>query len=68
MKKPIFFIKASAVRARVKEKGKRTSQEFLLALDDRVRSLIDSACWVHNGGRKTLDAAPVGFVSGKGIS
>jgi len=59
------FLQVSKVRARVNENGKRVSTEFLLALDDLVRRKVDAACSVHNGGRKTLDASVLGFVSGR---
>jgi hypothetical protein len=61
----LHYLQVSKVRARVNENGKRVSEEFLLALDDMVRSRIDAACRVHNGGRKTLDAPVLGFVTGR---
>jgi hypothetical protein len=57
------YIRIAAVKARAKEHGKRCSAEYLLALDDLVRSKIEAACRVHNGGRKTLDATVAGHVS-----
>lgn len=63
MKLPIFYLKTSAVRRLVREQGKRCSQEFLVALDDLVRRKITAAASIHNGGRKTLDATLVGYVS-----
>lgn len=60
----IQFLNQAAVRKLVKENGKRSSQEFLLALDDLVRSRTNAACRVHNGGRVTLDASVLGHVSG----
>jgi len=60
----IKFLNQSAVRSLVKENGKRSSQEFLLALDDLVRRRVNAACNIHNGGRVTLDATVLGHVSG----
>lgn len=60
----ILFLNQSAVRQLVKQNGKRSSSEFLLALDDLVRSRVNAACKTHNGGRVTLDATVLGHVSG----
>lgn len=60
----IQYLNQSAVRKLVKENGKRSSAEFLMALDDLVRSRVNAACKVHNGGRATLDASVLGHVSG----
>jgi hypothetical protein len=60
----IQYLNQSAVRKLVKENGKRCSGEFLLALDDLVRSRVVAATKVHNGGRVTLDASVLGHVSG----
>lgn len=60
----IQYLNQAAVRKLIKENGKRSSQEYLLALDDLVRSRTNAACRVHNGGKKTLDASVLGHVSG----
>lgn len=51
------FLKVSAVKKRAKARSKRVSPDFLTNLDARVGELIDAACAVHNGGRKTLDVS-----------
>lgn len=60
----IQYLNQSAVRQLVKQNGKRSSSEFLMALDDLVRSRVNAACKVHDGGRKTLSASVLGHVSG----
>lgn len=52
----LTFLKASAVKSAAKSHGKRVNDDFILNLDAKVGELIVSACGVHNGGRKTLDA------------
>lgn len=49
------YVVESKVRQLVKEYGKRTSAEFMNALDLKVEKLIRTACGVHNGGKVTLD-------------
>lgn len=61
----LTYVRASAVRSIARDAGKRVSPEFLLALDDHVRSRLNAACRVHNGGKKTLDATVLGFVTGR---
>lgn len=52
------LIKSSAIKKLVKEtSGKRTSKEFLMALDQHVERAVLRAAEEHNGGRKTLDAS-----------
>lgn len=58
------YIKPSTVRKAVKAAGKRTSKEFLDALDRYVERAIQRAAAEHNGGKKTLDAAVAGYVLG----
>jgi hypothetical protein len=50
------YIKASAVRKAVKLRYRRTSKEFLMALDEQIKRTIEKACSDHNGGRVTLDS------------
>lgn len=57
------YLHRTAVKELVKKLGKRCGDDFLAALDDLVRSRIVAASKVHNGGRKTLDAACLGVVS-----
>lgn len=56
------YIKAHKVKALIKSNGRRTSPEFLLLLDQKVEALVNKACQVHNGGKKTLDATVAGHV------
>jgi hypothetical protein len=58
------YIKPSAVRAAVKAGGKRTSAEFIAALDYYVARAIARAIAEHNGGKVTIDAAVAGHVLG----
>lgn len=51
------FINVSAVKKLVKANGKRSGDDFITALDARVRAQIEKACSVHNGGAKTLTEA-----------
>ena len=58
------YIKPSAIRKTVKAGGKRTSTEFLDALDRYVERAIQRAIAEHNGGKKTIDASVAGHVLG----
>lgn len=58
------YIKPSAIRKAVKVGGKRTSTEFLEALDRYVERAIQRAIAEHNGGKKTIDASVAGYVLG----
>ena len=58
------YIKPSVVRKFVKANGKRTSKEFLEALDRYLEKKLLTATSEHNGGRKTLDAALAGYIFG----
>lgn len=51
------YIKTAAVRKAVKAAGKRTSTEYLDALDRYVERAIQRAIAEHNGGKKTVDAS-----------
>jgi hypothetical protein len=51
------YIVVSAVRKRLNADGRRAGSEFLEALDRHVARLLDDACAVHNGGKKTLDSS-----------
>lgn len=48
------FIRTSAVRTLIKKRGRRAGLEFLKVLDRHVERKVESACAVHNGGKKTL--------------
>jgi hypothetical protein len=58
------YIKASAIKKLVKSHGKRTANEFLLALDRFVQNKVEASCKEHNGGKKTLDAALAFYMMG----
>lgn len=58
------LIKSSAVKKLIKEHGKRTSKEFLAALDSYVRNAVIRAASEHNGGKKTVDASVAGYTLG----
>ena len=58
------YIKPAAIRKAVKAAGKRTSTEFLDALDRYVERAIQRAIAEHNGGKKTIDASVAGHVLG----
>lgn len=58
------YIKPSAVRKAVKEAGKRTSKEYLEALDRYVERAVLRALAEHNGGKLTIDASVAGHTLG----
>lgn len=59
------YLQKTAVKELVNKLGKRCGDDFLLALDDLVRSRVVSASKVHNGGRKTMDAVCLGGVASR---
>ena len=60
-----FLIKPAAVKKLIKGyNGKRTSKEFLLALDLYVERAVLKAAAEHNGGKKTVDADVAAYVLG----
>ena len=58
------YIKTAAIRKAVKAAGKRTSTEYLDALDRYVERAVQRAIAEHNGGKKTIDASVAGHVLG----
>ena len=58
------YIKTAAVRKAVKAAGKRTSTEYLDALDRYVERAIQRAIAEHNGGKKTITADVAGHTLG----
>jgi len=58
------YVVTSRVRALAKENGKRLGAGFLNALDSHIQDIVDKACTVHNGGKKTLDATVAAYVIG----
>ena len=63
MSKP-NYIKPASVRKFIKSHGKRTSKEFLEALDRYLEKKLLVALAEHNGGKKTLDASLAAYVFG----
>lgn len=58
----ILFLNQSAIRKFCRERGRRTGSDFLTMLDWFISKKLGSACQVHNGGKKTLDAHVAGFI------
>jgi len=58
------YIKPSSVKKYIKSHGKRTSKEFLEALDRYLEAKLLTAVREHNGGKKTLDSALAGYIFG----
>ena len=59
------YIKPAAVKKLIKEVAdKRTSKEFLMALDSYVERAIRRAAAEHNGGKRTVDASVAGHTLG----
>jgi hypothetical protein len=57
------FIKASAVRAHIRDvSGKRVSTNFLYILDGYVGRKIVEAAQTHNGGAKTVNEEVAGYL------
>lgn len=51
------YVVVSAVKARLKEHGKRCGKDFLLALDCFIDEKLEAAGRCHDGGRRTVDAS-----------
>jgi hypothetical protein len=60
----MIYIKPSTVRKFIKSHGKRTSKEFLEALDRYIEKKLLTGVAEHNGGKKTLDAAVAAYIFG----
>jgi hypothetical protein len=60
----LHYIKPAAVKKLVKAHGKRSSAEFLAALDRYLERKVMVALSEHNGGKKTLDAALAEYILG----
>jgi len=60
------YLKPAAVRKFIKSHGKRTSHEYLAALDRYVEYKLLQSVEVHNGGKKTLDAGVAAYSLGLG--
>ena len=56
------YLRVSSVKKRIQSKGRRPSAQFIHLLDKKVERLVDAACKVHNGGKKTLDATVAGHI------
>jgi ribosomal protein S17E len=60
------YINIKACKELIKSLDRRAGKEFLDVLNKDVERNIHNACEVHNGGKKTLDAAVAGYVGIKG--
>ena len=58
------YIKPAAVKKLIKSHGKRTSKDFIEALDRYVERAVLRAVAEHNGGKKTIDADVAAYVLG----
>lgn len=58
------YIKPAAVKKLIKSHGKRTSKDFIEALDRYVERAVLRATAEHNGGKKTIDADVAAYVLG----
>ena len=56
------YIRASAVRKLIKNKGKRCGVGFLGALDKFVQEKVERCCSLFNGHHKTLDGTLVNLI------
>jgi len=56
LKKDPVYIKMSEIKKLVKSKGKRTSKDFLLYINNKVSRMVVNYCHVLTGN-KTLKAA-----------
>lgn len=56
------YLNVSNIRKRATQNKRRISKSYIASLDSQVEELIDRACAVHNGGKKTLDACIAGLV------
>jgi len=65
MKSKLQYIKGSAVKALIRNTtGKRTSKEFLEALDRYVAMKVAKCAQEHNGGKKTVDGSVAAYTLG----
>lgn len=58
----VQFIKPSAVRKFLKERGRRCGKDFLHHLDRYLYEKLEEAARQHNGGRKTVDSGVANFI------
>jgi len=57
-----MLLKASEIKNIIKEAGKRSGKDFMVAFNEKVEKDLQKAIAEHNGGKKTLDAAVVKFL------
>jgi hypothetical protein len=57
-----MFIKNSAIKKYLKERGRRVGKDFIHALDVFIQDKLDQAVKVHNGGKVTVDASIAGYI------
>ena len=60
----LVYLKPAAVKKLIKSHGKRTSKDFIEALDRYVERAVLRAVAEHNGGKKTIDADVAAYVLG----
>ena len=61
----LTYLKPAAVKRLIKTTAnKRTSKDYLEALDRYVERAIQRAANEHNGGKKTVDASVAGHTLG----
>lgn len=60
----LVYLKPAAVKKLIKSHGKRTSKEFLEALDRYVERAVLRATEQHNAGKKTVTADVAAYVLG----
>ena len=51
------YVNQPKIRRDAHAMGKRVGQDFLAVLDEKIRRFVRVSCGIHNGGKKTLDAA-----------
>ena len=61
-----LLLKPSTIKEIIKQSGKRSSKEFLQALNMHVHKKLQSAIACHNGGKKTLDQEVAAWCGLKG--
>lgn len=60
------YLNAAAVRKLIKTHGKRTSDDYLAALDRYIEYKVKQAVELHNGGKKTMDGGVAAYTLGLG--
>ncbi len=58
------MLNKAEVKKMVKEAGKRCGADFMSALEYAIRERVQAIITLHDGGKKTLNAASVHFYFG----